>query len=97
MELCRTTDDGGVVELLILRQGGNPFADGKGVAVEGLHQLPHRHLDKDFPVVEDDTVVDQPLHILDDMGGEEDCLVAPSGVVPEIVDEEAPVAGVEPE
>ena len=80
------------------RPGGKhrPLLHIERIAAECGEQLGHGHLHEDAPVVHDDAVVDEFLHVLDDMRGEENGFLLALGVFAQVFHEQTPVAGVEP-
>ena len=67
----------------------------EGIACEGVEQFLYRLLNQYAAVIHDDTVVDQPFHVLYDVRGKEDGLFFGFGVFAQIFCEESAVAGVE--
>ena len=55
----------------------------------------YRALQQDPAVIHDDAVVHQTFHVLDDVGSQEDGLALGLGIFPQVVHEQAAVAGVE--
>ena len=94
-ELAAPAQHGGVAQVAVRRQH-RVVRTAERVAAEGAQQFFDGHLHENAPVVHDDAVVDEPLHVLDDVRGEKDGLALGPGKVAQVVDEEAPVARVEP-
>lgn len=97
VSLERIANDGGMVARLGEGDVGASVGDGGGVAFEAVHQRVDRLLSEDLAIVHDDAVVDEALHVLNDMRCEEHRLVFGASIVAKIVDEKSAIAGVETE
>ncbi len=95
VQFATPADEAGVVDLFVCGQCGRLAFGIEAVAQEAVHEFAYRFLQEDAPVVENDTVVDEFLHILNDVGGKKDRFMFVFGVVAEVVDEEAPIPGIE--